>query len=467
MAQHLPNYNQPHFKAILDNYRNLRDGKSNAYIEEDGFEQIIQYYDSRSQNNKALEAATIAVNQFPYSSVLLINKADLLIVAMRYSEALETLEQAEMFEQNNINILILKTDIYLATDQQQLAINILQNALPKYDGTEKVELLFELADVFDDHEMFAKIFDCLQSILEIEPTNEEALYKICFWADQTKRNEESVTIHQKITDEYPFCELAWFNLGSAFQGLKLYEKAIDAYQFAIAIDEKFEYAYRNIGDALMRLKQFKTAIEYLQKVLELSKPEEIIYEAMGYCYEKLNQPAEARFYYKKSLHLNPENAFTYFKIAGTYMRQEQYKTAIKIMESGLKIKIKCFEFNFLMAQAYFQLDALQDAVFYLTKCLTQKPKSVKAWEMLMICLYGLQQYDDGLEYANKAIDTTDKTMFLYYKIAFLHALGYTKEAIVLLHIAMTKAPKQLDYLSDLEPSILHHPEFMFCIMDHL
>ena len=76
-------------------------------------------------------------------------------------------------------------------------------------------------------------------------------------------------------------ELAWFNLGAAYQGLKLYEKSIDAYQYAIAIDEKFDYAYRNMGDAYLRLHKYKEAIEVLQKVLELSMPEEVIYEAIG------------------------------------------------------------------------------------------------------------------------------------------------------------------------------------------
>ena len=64
--------------------------------------------------------------------------------------------------------------------------------------------------------------------------------------------------------------MAWFNLGAAYQGLKLYEKAIDAYLYAVTIDEKFDYAYRNMGDAYLRLRKFKEAIEVLEKVLELT-----------------------------------------------------------------------------------------------------------------------------------------------------------------------------------------------------
>ena len=61
-------------------------------------------------------------------------------------------------------------------------------------------------------------------ILEEDPNNEEALYKICFWTDFTGRNEESIRLHQQIIDEYPYNELAWFNLAAAYQGIKLYEK---------------------------------------------------------------------------------------------------------------------------------------------------------------------------------------------------------------------------------------------------
>ena len=47
------------------------------------------------------------------------------------------------------------------------------------------------------------------------------------------------------------------------------KKAIDAYQYAITIDEKFDYAYRNTGDTYMRLRKYKDAIEALEKCLNL------------------------------------------------------------------------------------------------------------------------------------------------------------------------------------------------------
>ena len=83
---------------------------------------------------------------------------------------LKFLEKAELFDSNDINLYILKTDAYLALDQQGKAVELLEAALLQFEGDERIELLFELADVYDDYEEFDKVFDCLKLILEEEPT---------------------------------------------------------------------------------------------------------------------------------------------------------------------------------------------------------------------------------------------------------------------------------------------------------
>jgi tetratricopeptide (TPR) repeat protein len=467
MALHWNNENKHDIQQLLVNYRNLREGRSHQFIDEENFEIIIRYYDEREQYEKSLQAANFAVDQFPYSSALLIKKADLLIAIGKYKNALKILEQAELLDNSDFNLYILKTDAYLATDQQDKAIDLLESVLSQFNGKEKIELLFELADVYDDYENFDKVFDCLVHILEIQPTNEEALYKICFWADHTGRNEESIKIHLNIINEFPYCELGWFNLGSAYQGIKLYEKAIDAYQYVLVIDEKFDFAYRNIGDAYMRLRKYKEAIENLLKVLEIAKPEEVIFEALAYCYEKLKLPAEARFYYKKASHLNPENANLYYKMACTYMQQEQWKNAVKLLDNANKLTRLHPTFNYAMAQCYFQLEDYNQCIFYLSNTIAAKPATTKAWELLMICMYATESFDDGIGLIDKALEATNhKTLFLYYKVAFLQAKGKLKQAILLLDTALTLAPKQLKILIELNPTLLHHNAFVDCIVKH-
>ena len=74
----------------------------------------------------------------------------------------ELLEKAELFDASDINLYILKTDAYLAMDKQEKAVELLEKAVASFEGEEKIELLFELADVYDDYEEFDKVFDCLK-----------------------------------------------------------------------------------------------------------------------------------------------------------------------------------------------------------------------------------------------------------------------------------------------------------------
>ncbi len=441
---------------LLKHYRNLKTGRSHTFLEEDSFESIINYFDDHDDLNQAIEAVEIGLEHFPYSSQLRIKKADLLLATRKYQEALDLLESAALFDSSNVDLYILKTDAYLALDQQEKAVEILQEALQLFDGEERIDLLFELADVYDDYEEFDKVFDCLKLILEEDATNEEALYKICFWTDFTGRNEESIKLHQHIIEEYPFSELAWFNLAAAYQGLKLYEKAIDAYQYAIAIDEKFDYAYRNMGDAYLRLRKYREAIESLEKVLELSRPEDVIYEAIGHCYHRMDNYAQARFHYKKAVHLNPEDSKLHYKIAVTYMLENQWSNAIKNLENAMKIHRNLPDYNLAMGECMLQLDRYKEAIQYFGNVVRLKPKNKAGWEALIKCLYKGEFYEEAVEQCEAAMKITEKSIFIFYYVAALFALGRSKEALLQLEKAMEKSPKLLKKLVEINPAILQN-----------
>ena len=455
MSNYPYQHDRDEIKALLEQFDNLREGKPNSYIEEESFERLIDYFDDNEQLTNAMEAAEYAVRQYPYSASLLIKKADLLIVLKQYKQALFILDQAELLDANDTNLYILKTDAYLALDQQEKAAAVLEAAVQNFEGEEKIDLLFELADVYDDYENFEKVFDCLATILEQEPNNEEALYKICFWTDFTGRNEEGIRLHQRIIEEFPFNELAWFNLAAAYQGLKLYEKAIDAYQYAVAIDEKFDYAWRNMGDAFLRLRKYKEAIEVLEKVLELSRPEDVIYEAIGHCYDKMGNFAQARFNYRKAVHLNNGDSQLFYKIACTYMNEANWSSGIKSLEQAIKMHKMQPEYNLAMGQCYMAMGDFDEAITYFGNVVRVRPKNVNGWMELLKCLYKAELFDEALEYAGFAYEQTDeKPVFLFYKAAILFAIGRSKEAIVQLENGMQRNPKLVKKLIELNPAIL-------------
>lgn len=446
-------------KELLKTFANLKNGRSGSFLEQEGFERIIDYYEEKMESHLALEAAELGTAQYPYSAHLLVLKAGVLISLRRYEEALNILDQAAVMDSNDLDMYILRTDAFLALDRQEQAAALLEEAIERFADEERIELLFELSDVYDDYENFEKVFDCLKMILELDPANEEALYKICFWTDFTGRNEESIRLHKDIIEENPYNELAWFNLGTAYQGLNLYEKAIDAYLYAIAIDEKFDFAYRNMGDAYIRLRNYKEAIEVLLKVIELTHPESVIYEAIGHCHDKLRNYAQARFYYRKASHLSPDEAQLYYKIACTYMNEENFVTAIKSLEQAIKINTHHPEYFLAVGRCYFAQNQPEMAIKNFGMAVSMRPKNITGWTELLNTLFQSGMVEDALDYAHLAYARTEKKpLFLFYISMFMLASGKVKEGLLQLENALQVNPKQMKKFIEINPAILQNQQ---------
>lgn len=445
-------------RDLLQQFENLKEGRSHAFLDEDSFEQIIDYYDEHDELTNALQAVEFAIEQFPFSSALLLKKSALLIETKKYREALALLEKAALLDSNDINLYILKTDVYLAMNQHEKAAALLEEQILHFEGEDRTDLLLELADVYDDWEEFEKVFDCLKMLLEYDPNNEEALHKICFWTEFTGRNEESIRLHTNIINEHPYNQLAWFNLGTAYQGLKLYEKSIDAYQYAVVIDEKFDYAYRNMGDAYIRLRKYNDAIEVLQKHLEIAKPEDVIYEAIGHCYEKMRKYTQARYYYRKAVHLSPGDDKLYLKIAKCYMTEENWENAVRALQSALRINKQSAEYNITLGQCYLQLGMDKEALVNFLNAVRLRPSNTSAWKEFIRGLYLAGHTDEAMHQLDNAeAKVGRKPVFLYYRAAILIAMGRTKDGLLQLETALQHFPRQVKRFLELDPSILQHP----------
>jgi tetratricopeptide (TPR) repeat protein len=446
-------------KELLTQYENLREGRPNSFIEQEGFERLIEYFDDKGKIEDALTVCEYAINQYPHTAELLIIKANLLIITKNYTDSLTLLDQAEEIDNGDTNLYILKTDAYLALDMQEKAASVLETAIENFEGEEKLDLLFELSDVYDDYENFEKVFDCLVLILKQDPANEEALHKICFWTDFTGRNEEGITLCKQILEDQPFNELAWFNLGAAYQGIKLHEKAIDAYEYVVALNDKFENAYRNMGDAHLRLRNYKTAIDCLEKVLELSMPEAVVYEAIGHCYDRLENYAQARFNYKKASHMDAEDAHMHYKVATTYMNEASWVNAIKCLHVALRKNNMQPDYNLALGQCYLQVGEIDEALTRFGNVVRMRPKNISGWTELLKCLLHAEYFEEGVEYAEFAYEQTDyKPIFIFYKSIFLFATGQLKEAALQLENGMSLNPKLLKKFIQLNPSLLKHKQ---------
>lgn len=452
---------------LLSRYDEVKRGESSKILEEEDFERVIEFYSQNSNEEEALLACDIARTYYPFSGTILLLKAEILTNAQKYGQALLALDDMEQYDQNNLDATLLRSDILLGQFKYDQAAIFLEERSNNFEGKEKIEVLLELTDVYDECEEFDAVFDTLKRVIKIDYRNEEALQKVCFWADFTKRLDESVTLHQHITDEDPYNALAWFNLGAAFQGLKLYEKAIDSYEFCVAIDEKFEFAYRNMADAYMRMKWYEKAIDVLEKHLEIAKPEDVIFEAMGYCYEKKKNFQRARYYYRQASQLSPQDDTIFFKIGETYAREKQWEKAVKSYSVALHLDKDNAAYCMAIGNCLMEMDAQSDALVCYLNAVRLKPGNKTTWVALIRGLYNTGYFDEALTQIEVARENCgDKADFRYYQAACLFELGKSKEAIIQLEKAVKISATKLKMFTELNPEYMRRSAVADLVAKH-
>ncbi len=420
--------------AVKQYEEQLKKNKS-LFFDLNTFEELIEYYELQGKTAKALEAVDFAIGIYPFSSALIVKKASLLMQHRKYNEAIKLLDKAESIDPGEVSVYLLRSDILLQKGKHEECIEVIQKAMEVAEKDEVAELWLELADVYEDLNEFNKVFDCLKTSLTIDPTNEEALNRMWYSVDLSKRFEDSIDFHQKLIDDSPYSYLAWQNLGLAYFGMGLYEKAVESFEFVIAINETYDLAYRDCAETLYRMGSYHKAIEFYQKAIHYSRPFEDLYYCIGECYEKLKEYGKARLYYRKAVNIEPELDIAIYRIGITFQKEKQYHSALSFFKKAMRMDPQ--RLTFLMAAAktavalkdVSQLIEVSDRLI----ALSPKVKGFKAYEQIIQLLIQL----NCLEHAHEFISIIEQDKGHSTNITLLKAVvsfksGLRQQAIELL-----------------------------------
>lgn len=435
-------------------FHKIKAGDHTRLLTEEEFEILIDFFYQEDDGISAIEACELAEQFYPYSSNIFILKAEILFHMQKFGQALLALDKYDQLEFQSIDSIILRSDILKAKEQYNEAIGLLKFKLDLFEGKDRINLLLELSEIYDEIEDYKKVFYVLEEILFLDYKNEDALHKISFWTSFLELYDESIKIHQYIVNEDPYNSIAWFNLGTAFQGKRQYLEAIDAYEFCLVIDDKFEFAYRNIADAYIRLKQYKKAINSLKKHIDLGVEEDVVFEALGLCYEKLGNFESARQYYLLASHLDPEDENLYYKIGSLYAKEGKWDAALKHYERALVINNKHLKSLQGVGIALLEMEDFETGFAFLKKATSIKVKNITPWILYLKRLIQLELYETAQEAIEEAFYYLGENIDLMYLNAVIHfGLGNTKEAMLLLENALSLDAKKSKSIFALMPEL--------------
>lgn len=460
-------FNNADIAALVDQFERYLKTNDYSYFDEEGLEVLLEYYEARNLPDREEAVIDLALSLNPFSTDFLTRKAEQLLNRKKYNEALEYLDKAQLFDTHEVDVYLLRSDIFVEQNKLEEAEQILMDALEIADDEDKDGVYAELSDIYEIQENFNKAFDALAKALSYNPSSEDALHKLAHIVDMTDRYNESVTLHTGIIDKDPYSWLAWYNLGRAYVGLGLYEKALESYEYVMAIEENFDLVYRDAADIYYRMDKFTESISMFEVAQEKSIGFEDYSFRVGLCYERLNNFKSARFHYRKATRLDPYMHEAFFRIGETYRLEDRLEPALVNYKKALHLDESNEDYICTIISMYKILDREGDVLEYLIQLVDIRPDILNYWLDYLIYLFEINQMEKVVDVADQAIRKCGHyAEFYYLQAAAVAGFGDMRSAIILLEHALTLDYARHNILYEANKEIAMLPAFQKLILQY-
>ena len=255
------------------------------FFDSEEFEDIILHYLDVGKPTLAKKALKLALEQHPKSTGLKLVQVEMLVYDDKLDIAEKMLNELYAIEPTNEEVYIQRANICSKRDQHEKAVEYLKIALKYTDDLADVYNLIGMEYLFLDNLELAK--ENFIRCLEEEPEEQTNLYNVVYCFEFLDQNQEAIDFVAKYIETNPYSEIAWHQLGRLNYGLKQYEAALVAFEYATLIDDEFLGAFMEKAKALERLKRYEEAIENYNETIKLDDPTSYALLRIGKCYEKL------------------------------------------------------------------------------------------------------------------------------------------------------------------------------------
>ena len=427
-------FEEPSFGDLVDLVKRYEESikAHSAFFEEDSYEQIVLFYQENREFNKALKVVESALEQYAYSPFFYIKKAEILANQKQFDNALDALDKAQSLDPSDINIFLIRADVYLWQGNHAAAMAETAFGLSiAEDDEDKCDLYLEIADIWEDQEKYYEVIDALKSAIKYDPLSEEALNRLWFCTELTENFESSIVFHTELVEISPYSYLAWFNLGHAYAGLNQYEKSLEAFEFVMAIDDTFDAVYICCGDVKYNMGLYDESINFYLDAIKISKPNKELYLKTAETYEQLNDYTKARTYLRKAISVDPYYDEAFFRIGETYRAEENWTKAISHYERAAKIGKENAEYMAALAEAYMSTDQGERAVELFERIFQLEVHSKQSWINLATAYFNIERYHEAFQLLQDAEEKYPNSADLFYIKSIFHLqAGNINEAIV-------------------------------------
>ena len=286
-------FEDPEFKELLAKYEGMVENHTPTYFDAEELTDIAEYYASIGDEQKTEDAIDFALRLHPNNTDALVFKSRSLCIKGKLDEAYQVMNLIE--DTSDREVQFLKADLLMEERRMEEA-DAIYSALAQSED-ESLEVLMDIFMTYMDTNQKEYAARWLKKIEEkgYNETNSQKFRDA--WCDfcMTFGEPEKATNAFQITlDERPYSLIHWNGMAKCYLAQNEIEKALEAAEFALAIEENNPEALEVKAFCYCQTENLDEAIAIYQQLLPESKAPSRIYAMMAKCYLDKEMAVEAK-----------------------------------------------------------------------------------------------------------------------------------------------------------------------------
>jgi len=449
---------------LIERFEKMLDTHTTSFFDKDDYALLFEHYFYSGKMNKAQKALSLGLKQYPDSIMLQLKKVHYLIYTQKQDEALKLLNENDNNVFDNTDILLEKAYLFAQLKQYDQSIKIYKKLL-QLENEEKgflEDIYLGLADVYEQKGDEKKTLKCLQKALELDPDNEYLISGVSdafFNVVNEEEKHEIVSYFFDFVQKNSFSSAAWCYLGIAYYEINLYEKAIESFDYALALDEKNEEALLYEMKSYFKLNERKKANEVFFTLLNMTRFKDLLWHQLGNSFYEAEEYENALVSYQNSIDENDEFSISYAGKAFVYAAQNDYNKAIESIRKAIELDRENPEYWLLLGEYLNRNGKINEAEEMFTFAADHFPNESDVWLFYSDFYVMNQQVEKAIEVLYKGIDIhPDNISYLYRMANYYYLKDDAIQGNSFLTLAYISSPELLD-------EFLEYDEKMYDIPD--
>jgi tetratricopeptide (TPR) repeat protein len=379
----------------------------------------------------------VGTAQFPYIPVFAIHLAEVLMGELNYRLARKYINKAKEYNQFEPALHFLEATIYSLEGRTDKATESMAEGLQLAGEDEQVhEDFLELLIHYRQFEMAIPVLErCLDLKADVN-------YIIEKWLAQTedlKIINALIPMLERIVNNDPYSEESWYLLGNAFASAELYSQAVDAYDYAVTINDNFLEAWLGYLESTYEIGDYSTFIKYYHEQKNRFHPAafEELKGLLAWSYYENGNTQEARSIYREILKNNPQDSESWYSLGLTWHYSGDYSAAIPCLKKAWELNPIEADYGIVLAAAYFGNNE-EDKWQLLYEVLANDfPEEEEVWLDWGVALHETGDTDKALEITENGLTNCPANAKLLYRMAALcYLIGQKESSAYLLETAL-------------------------------